>query len=119
MGHLRFSLLISSSLLLLTATLISCSSMPQHQALRTVAVGMDKADVLEKVGNPAHISRVHNQDCWEYKGSAENGDEKTLVFFDAGRVTYVGPSEPANAANTNHKFKPLVAPPEKFKPIGE
>lgn len=88
-----------------------CST-PQHKVLKAVQVGMDKAAVLEIVGNPTRITRHLGQDRWSYEeasGAGVNGDaggsggaEKrtTYVYFSEGRVTYVGSAAVDSAASS-------------------
>lgn len=91
-------LILNFIFFILSCVFIGCAS-PQHQALRRVDVGMDKADVLDLVGNPTRTDRAYNQDRWTYESykntSSTSGDENstTYVFFADGKVTYVGPDE--------------------------
>jgi outer membrane protein assembly factor BamE (lipoprotein component of BamABCDE complex) len=104
---------ISLSLLVFTA----CST-PQHQAVKSIDVGMDKADVLEKMGNPTRKTRHHGQDRWTYE--FDGNADSTYIYFSGGKVTYIGAAELSAADKQKaEKFTPLVAPPEKFTPVGQ
>jgi outer membrane protein assembly factor BamE (lipoprotein component of BamABCDE complex) len=79
-----------------------------------IQVGMTKADVLESAGNPRHTGRQHGLDVWLYVDGDETSKTKTEVFFDEGKVKYVGAPDtyqPPAAA----KAKPAGT----FKPVGE
>jgi outer membrane protein assembly factor BamE (lipoprotein component of BamABCDE complex) len=79
--------------LLFVCIAIAACATSQVQALKSVEVGMDKADVLEKVGNPTRKTREFNQDRWSYELDSENKSQVTYVYFSEGKVTYVGPGE--------------------------
>ncbi len=75
---------------------------------------MDKADVLEKIGSPTRKARIFGQDRWTYELDSSSGATTTYVFFQEGKVTYIGGAEePADAATKKTK------PAGQFKPIGE
>ena len=81
---------------------------------------MDKADVLDKVGNPARKSRQLGQDRWTYEQDTTSGDKEIIhVFFDEGKVTYVGPSETPTPGSST-KNPPATNTPKKgsFAPVG-
>lgn len=109
----RFFQILSAFLLL---TIVSCST-PKHQALRKIEVGMDKAEVLDLVGNPSRISRQHGQDRWAYEVSDRSSSETTYIYFADGRVTYIGNSPELSKPTATTKLKPTT-PGENFKPIG-
>jgi len=110
MTTLRLKLLVGAMCVLFVA---ACST-PQHKALRSIDVGMDKADVLEKLGNPTRKTRHQGQDRWSYEYQNESGMQLTHIYFAGGKVTYVG-----DADAPKQKFTPVANPPEKFKPVGD
>jgi hypothetical protein len=89
-----------------------CATVSQTQALRGIAVGMSKSEVLEQVGNPTRTGRHLGQDRWVYAANDESSSAQEIyVFFDQGSVTYVGPAqEPSTqkpkkpSANKNFKI---------------
>jgi outer membrane protein assembly factor BamE (lipoprotein component of BamABCDE complex) len=92
------------------ATLLTGCASPGPHNLRKVDVGMEKAEVLEQIGNPVRTGRHQGQDRWTYL-TPDNSE--TFIYFSEGKVTHVGsPNEPAP------KFTPVQNPPEKFKPVG-
>jgi outer membrane protein assembly factor BamE (lipoprotein component of BamABCDE complex) len=75
----------------LSALFFTACATPQHQALRQIQVGMDKAEVLEKAGNPTRTARIHSQDRWTYEvENREGGKEIIYIFLAGGKVTHVG-----------------------------
>lgn len=94
---------------------VSCAT-SQHQALRSVEVGMDKSEVLEHLGNPIRKTRQHGQDRWTYEiESASAGAETIYIFFDSGKVTYSGPAPDS----PSEKVEPAVKEKSSdFKPVG-
>lgn len=101
--HRLFFVVLSSVIL------AGCASPGPHN-LRKVDVGMEKAAVLEQLGNPIRTSRHQGQDRWTY---ITTDNSETFVYFSEGKVTHVGsPNE------TPAKFTPVQNPPEKFKPVG-
>ena len=99
--------------IIITLIFVSCAS-HQTQSLRKIDVGMDKSDVLEKIGNPTRKARVLGQDRWTYEIDGDSGTDTTYIFFQEGRVTYIGGAEePTDAAIKATK------PKGEFKPIGE
>ena len=80
---------------------------------------MDKSDVLERLGNPSHVAREHGLDRWAYENANSTGKETTYIFFDKGKVSYIGPAEkkdivpPSESKNKSEKkdeggkFEPL------------
>lgn len=102
------------------AIYISACTTSQHKALREIEAGMDKSDVLEKLGNPEHKTRQHGLDRWSYTSTTKSGaPETTFIFFSNGKVTYVGPApekspepkgsgaEKATTPDKSENFKPL------------
>ncbi len=83
---------------------------------------MDKASVLEIVGNPSRISRHLGQDRWSYENAnSDTGTAEartTFVYFAEGRVTHIGPATEGKTENGNQK--PAAAEKDasgEFKPI--
>ena len=87
--------------ILVIGLFVGACSTPQSKALSRVQVGMDKADVLEIVGNPDRKGREHNQDVWIYEpkagDSADISQETTYIYFSSGKVTYAGPKSATGA----------------------
>lgn len=77
--------------IVLSLILAGCSG-PQKSPKELVRKGMDKAEVLEILGNPSRTGRVRGSDRWSYDTYQNDTREVTYVFFKAGKVTSVGDS---------------------------
>ncbi len=77
-------------MLMCTVTFVGLSLMgcatPLVKKLEEIRVGMDKADVLEKVGNPKRVRRVGGRDEWVYVVKTQEADEEYRFYFEAGRL---------------------------------
>ena len=93
-------------LLLLSIIFLTYCSTPQSKALQGIQVGMDKSEVLNIAGNPAHKGRTHGQDRWDYVFNLDSKDHTTSVFFAEGRVTYVGPKTESPVTLEKKQEKP-------------
>ena len=75
----------------LAVSLCACQS-PAYKSFEKVRVGMDKASIVESVGNPTKAIRWHGKDRWIYEfGDHPGGVLVREVHFDQGLATYVGP----------------------------
>lgn len=87
-----FSCFVVSFLLVGT---LGCSSQPKNPEQK-ITMGMSKADVLEKLGNPNKTARVHGADRWTYETEKNGVTEKTEIFFNDGKVSYFGAPRPGD-----------------------
>lgn len=71
------------------AFLTACASMSVEKSLESVSAGMDKAQVLEKAGNPKRTFRENSQDHWIYIFFRGGEEMSRMVVFDEGRVVRV------------------------------
>lgn len=79
-------------ILILILALTACSSMPLDEAINRVQPGMDKAYVLDVVGNPRHTYRERGQDHWIYIYFQNERELSRTVIFDGGTVAKVTPA---------------------------
>jgi outer membrane protein assembly factor BamE (lipoprotein component of BamABCDE complex) len=79
--------------LLVVASVLAASGCATNKfrEISKITVGMDKAEVLETLGNPTRKSRVYGQDRWAYEfaKSDNSGVSTTYIFFAEGRVSHV------------------------------
>lgn len=71
------------------AFLTACASMSVEKSLESVAAGMDKAQVLERAGNPKRTFRENSQDHWIYIFFRGDQEFNRIVVFDEGKVVRV------------------------------
>lgn len=65
---------------------LGCAS-HQKQALSKIQVGMDKADVLEKIGSPTRKARIFGQDRWTYE--LDSVSRNNYIRFLSRRKSYL------------------------------
>ncbi|MEK6555482.1 MAG: outer membrane protein assembly factor BamE [Bdellovibrionota bacterium] len=89
--------------------LAACSS-PEKKAEHKVQIGMDKAAVLDALGTPKKTGRVHGSDRWMYETTTNGQVEKTDVYFQEGKVSYVGAPRPEDvkALKSDKGFKDVT-----------
>lgn len=97
--------------------MVSSCATHKPKALKAAQIGMDKSDVLEALGNPTRKTRQHGLDRWTYESNpGEAISEVTYIFFDGGKVTYVGPApEPQPLGDT----KEMKKKEGQFQTVGE
>lgn len=71
---------------------LSCAS-PQKSNQQRVSVGMDKDQVLQVLGNPSRSKRVSGSDRWSYDEYVDGSKQVLQVYFQNGRVRFVGTDE--------------------------
>lgn len=98
----------------LISGLITACTTATKSVQQAVQVGMDKAAVLEVVGNPTRISRHLGQDRWSYENPIGGNERTTYIYFSDGRVTYVGSADDASAPS-----QPSSPKASGFKSVGE
>jgi outer membrane protein assembly factor BamE (lipoprotein component of BamABCDE complex) len=71
-------------------TLGACASTPANE-IYNIHRGMEKADVLEKMGSPLRTERENGNDIWIYRFYEDGGEFKEkVIIFEKGQVTYSG-----------------------------
>lgn len=75
--------------LLISLWLTACASTP-HADLDEVRSGMDKDQVLQKVGNPKRTFRASGQDHWIYVYFQDGQEVARQIDFADGKVVKVG-----------------------------
>ena len=103
---------------------LGCASPPKVESLKSVKLDMTKADVLEIVGNPDRTGRHNGHDRWTYLAPDRKDETARYVYFDKGRVVYVGEIQKNPKLEKASKPKPRPLKPKdrgqpgNFKPIG-
>lgn len=101
-SRIGFRLMQFFKLAVIAFLMVGCASR-QSQELKKVEVGMSKADVLGQVGNPTRNDRHNGMDRWTYDLQQEAITEPIYVYFDSGKVVYVGPSYPRGQTKSSSK----------------
>ena len=84
-------------LFLMSLALTACSIAPAYK-FPDVKHGMEKGEVLEKLGSPSRTDRQDSNDIWIYKFYNEDHvPTEKVVIFQNGTVSYVG--LPLNSEN--------------------
>lgn len=81
---LRLLLVIAAA-----AGLTACQS-SMLRSFENVKPGMDKHQVLESLGSPSSVTRLHGKDRWIYNFYDEDVQKTKEVHFEDGRAVYVG-----------------------------
>lgn len=76
-------------LIVCAATLSACQS-SMVRSFESLHPGMDKSQVLERVGNPDTTTRLHGQDRWIYKFYEDSIRFEKEVHFLDGILVYSG-----------------------------
>jgi outer membrane protein assembly factor BamE (lipoprotein component of BamABCDE complex) len=94
------------SLFAFTLFVAGCAHPYTIQKVRT---GMSKAEVLEIAGNPNHTGRKSNADVWLYVDTATTSGKKTEVYFQEGKVSYIGEprAEKSGEDKAGNAFRPI------------
>ena len=112
------ALLINGCLFLLL-WLGGCTTVPK--ALHEVKPGWNKADVVERAGNPSHTYRKDSIDHWIYKYYEGDRLKSTEIQFQGGKVIDVGPASsshgPASEEERLEYKKGLEQNREKFEDL--
>lgn len=72
---------LQSTLLLFLFT--ACAT-PPHKAIEELKIGMNKDDVIHKIGSPLHSTVKLGIDEWTYSYYIENKQHKKLLRFEKG-----------------------------------
>ena len=81
--------------IMICAALGCATSIPE--GLNQVRTGMDKDEVLRKIGNPKRTFRLEGRDHWTYIYFSNNDEWRRDVIFENGKVVKV--TRPVNKAN--------------------
>lgn len=73
------------ALFLTLSSITSCTTSPKRD-FEKIQVGMDKADVLELMGNPKRTRRWKGKDEWIYRFYDNNQEVQKKLVFELGRV---------------------------------
>lgn len=79
--------------LFLTLPLLTSCATPIHQEVRRVKPGMEKAQVLELLGNPQKTRRWKGKDEWTYIYYVSGQRQGTDIHFENGSVIYIGAAQ--------------------------
>jgi outer membrane protein assembly factor BamE (lipoprotein component of BamABCDE complex) len=60
-------------------------------SLASIESGMDKSEVIDKVGSPNRSYRKDEQDIWLYRVHEEDESHLHEITFKDGHVVYTGP----------------------------
>ena len=118
--------------LILALFTISCST-SMHKLIQEVQVGMDKSEVLEKLGPPYKSYRSQSIDRWIYKQknlskaslSSPSKISHLEIHFKNSKVIYVGYPPPpplspeAQDAETYDEYKKIIELEKKRSPSPE
>lgn len=93
----------------------------QTSALSTfgkIEPGLRKPDVIEAIGSPDHVDRLHGKDRWTYT-FYENGIryQREILFYN-GKVTYAGPAQKAKLP-ADEADKALLTQDEELKQLDQ
>jgi outer membrane protein assembly factor BamE (lipoprotein component of BamABCDE complex) len=106
---------VTFAVAVLTVSLISGCAHDEKSAVNKIQMGMTKSEVLELVGNPNHTSRRLNNDVWLYVYDSGDNGGKTEIYFQEGKVTYIGAPHEDVAPSTS----PQTKSGNGFHPVGE
>lgn len=69
---------------------VGCETLTVRQSFGQLAVGMEKGEVAEMIGNPIRRDRKYEKDWWYYQ--IVDGDKilDRMVVFKDGRLVYAG-----------------------------
>lgn len=79
-------------LIAISLTALSACQTSMLRSFERVEKGMDKHQVLEKLGNPNATTRMHGKDRWLYRFYDNRVRFDREVHFNDGLVVYVGES---------------------------
>ncbi len=97
------SIITSSILILITSLLTSCASTTEENIER-ITIGMNKAMVLDVVGDPSRTSRHNSVDQWIYRYySNDDRERQVMVSFKGGQVIKVSNYDPNEADSQSYK----------------
>lgn len=99
---------------LLLTIMWGCAHSPKDNFAR-LQMGMGKADVIEIMGNPTRTSRKHGSDRWTYEYEVDGKMVSNDVFFQAGKVTYIG-QPPSKQNGAEQGFRDIDAEPKETSP---
>lgn len=79
--------------------LVGCASRP-HSNFESLSIGMEKDQVVERMGPPKFVRRVRGEDRWKYVYYHDGIRFEKYVHFDNGKAIYLGDLVPGkgNAA---------------------
>lgn len=77
---------------LLILWLVACAT-SLHKAIREIELGMDKSEVVERLGSPSRTNRNQGTDKWIYIYNADGHKRASEIHFRDSKVIYRGPSK--------------------------
>jgi outer membrane protein assembly factor BamE (lipoprotein component of BamABCDE complex) len=80
---------------------IGCSTI--SESMQHVRTGMDKAEVLNILGDPKFTYRENSQDHWAYFYNANNQEWRRDIVFENGKVIRV--TKPTSGKNKSQKLE--------------
>lgn len=112
-----FFKLTATSLLIIF--LLGCTT-SLKESLDKIESGMDKSEVIDRVGSPNRSYRKNEQDVWLYRVHDDDTSNLHEITFVDGRVTYTGaerdPTEKPNNVGMKTKEQADEELRRKLKP---
>ncbi len=108
------SVLILISCLTISLFTTSCASTTEENIER-ITVGMNKAVVLDIVGDPSTTSRSNSVDNWIYKYYTNDIEKHVNVSFKNGRVIKVRNFDPDEGEGTYQDYTKKIKSDRKSK----
>ena len=76
--------------LVLSFLFVACANTPFLEDFKHLRLGMDHADVLERLGTPIRQERHEDKDWWYYSGYQDGIPYERMVVFKNDQLIYAG-----------------------------